>query len=108
MAITVQTSTVKSGRSSQANFLVQATIDLDDSYPTGGYTVTELTDEIGSGHEILWLQAEPYTQGANYYCFEWDRANSKLKVRDLATGAEIAGTTDLVLVTGVVVTAFTQ
>jgi len=101
MALTYGTAEVKSAKVAQANFVIQQTIALDNSYPSGGY---DLTGIVPSNYTILHVDVQPVAG----YQFGWDRANGKLKVFDAATGAEIAGTTDLSAVTGLVATVWAE
>lgn len=102
MAISKTNVTVLSGHAIQANFVTQLALALDNSYPTGGYALA-LADDI-PGHSVLFVDVQPVAG----YLFSWDRANGKLIVLDAATGAEIADTTDLSSVTGLVVTVFSE
>jgi len=106
MALTYGTTPdVKSARVKQANFLIQQSIDLDDSYPSGGYALTDLAASLGDNvYTILHVDVQPVAG----YLFSYDRANDKLIVLDAATGAEIAGATDLQAVTGLVATIWAE
>jgi len=53
--------------------VIYENVTLDNSYPTGGYQITP--EQLGL-REILHVEAGM----AGGYAFEWDYANSKLKV----------------------------
>jgi len=106
MALTVGTITHKSAKALQMNNVVFTTLDLDASYPSGGYdcdAVLNVVDKLPN-YEILHI--EVMSDGS--YTFGYDHVNNKLLVFDAATGAEIADTTNLAAVTGLQATIFCQ
>src|SRR4051812_20868035 len=80
------------------------TLNLDNSYPTGGYALTPQT--LGVGLNADWVMAQPKSG----YVFEWIPSTQKLLVRwSGAAGAidpEVTNATDLSAVTGVRVMAW--
>jgi hypothetical protein len=105
MAITAIT-LIQREREGFSNLTIN-TLSLDASYPTGGYSLTPT--QLGVGLSVRWVMAAP----KNGYFFEYDYANSKLKVFQgdnanaaAAPGIEVANTTSLVAVTGVRVLAY--
>lgn len=67
----------------------------DGAYPTGGTPGFE-----AYVREVLGLETNVDVLGvisgdSGIYVAQYDRANDKLKVRTMATGAEVADTTDL-------------
>ncbi len=106
MAVSYDNAAINSDRVAQANFILHLTIDLDDSYPTGGYPLTALTDEFTPSYTVLNIAAAP--SGAYY--FGYDRANNKLMVFEGTAGAnaEVGNGTDLQTVTGVELTIWAE
>jgi hypothetical protein len=79
--------------------LTISTLSLDNSYPTGGYSLTPT--QLGIGLTADWVSAQPKSG----YIFEYFPSTSKLMVRwSGAAGAidpEVTSATDLSAVTGV-------
>jgi hypothetical protein len=80
-----------------------AELDLDNSYPANGYDFavgtanrTALDAVIGAGKTIVGVaQQTQHAISAKGITVTWDFANTKLRVWDAATGAEIAGAVNL-------------
>jgi hypothetical protein len=109
MALTYNTdAAVQSAKVAQANFIVTLTIDLDDSYPSGGYDlsgiVAALQGQVENTYTVLHVAALP----DGTYDFHYDSVNNKLLVFVSATGAEVAGSVDLQAVTGVQLTVWAE
>ena len=101
-------SVVKSAKVSQANFICTITIDLDGSYPTGGYDMTPVVDELklrlGNTYTILHVEAFPIPDND----FAYDSLTNKLVVFVSSTGAQVADMVDLIAVTGVQLTIWAE
>ncbi len=101
MALSVGTVTVSSGKTDQANFILNSTFTADTSYPNtaGGYDMDALLDVKGKAKdfEIVHLTMEPFydTGGAVGYFAVWQKATNRLRIYDQATGAEVANGTDI-------------
>lgn len=106
MSLTYSTPTEHSARVSQANFILKLLVALDASYPTGGYDLSDLTDEFDASYTVLHVAAAP--SGAYY--FGYNRATDKLMVFEGTAGAnaEVGNGTDLHLITGVQLTVWAE
>jgi hypothetical protein len=106
MTLTVANTSLEATRASQANFVSYMTIDLDSSYPSGGYDMSTELDVVEGllDHDILFVHATPTAT----YWFAWHGDTKKLAVHLHSTDAEVAGATDLSGVLGVKLTVFTQ
>lgn len=76
------------------SFMLRLSFPGDDSYPTGGTAAFQ--DFVraavgGRAVEVIDVIAGDCADNVPYY----DKANDKLKVRVLSTGAEVANTTNL-------------
>jgi hypothetical protein len=82
-------------------------LDLDASYPAGGYDMAAGTADrialdavIGADKTILAVvQQTQHAIAVKGITVTWDYANTKLRVWDAATGLEMAGATNLSSVT---------
>lgn len=71
-------------------------VDLDASYPTGGYLTFSTTVQgiIGKGRTVLGIKQVNFP-GATKHFAEYDEANDKLKMLIYTTAIEAAGSADL-------------
>lgn len=119
MALTNITTAKGTKAPSAPLFPVRVEADLDNSYPAGGYPLNELgaTDDPGRvfpGAKIV--MSEPRTIWDGAAVLRWARLVDVAGVATLkvyaddngAPGAEVAGTTDLSLHTGVELEALAQ
>jgi len=103
MAITNGATVGQQGMGSTVRMTNQARVklDLDASYPAGGYTnfvATTIKEILGSKITVLDIQqAGPIVDGAAYYSAHWDRENDKLV---LETGG-VAAAGDLSAITAI-------
>lgn len=94
MALVIDTDNIegpKSFSASAALTILQYPIDLDASYPTGGYEILEAALALIGGFRILNFSVTNGT--VRHYC-KWDVTTGKLLVEDTA-GVEIAAAVDL-------------
>jgi hypothetical protein len=84
--------------SNQPHRQAQISLDLDDSYPTGGYPVSLAGITNANGYAIVMAEAQP--SGA--YRFWWDAVNSKLMafVVSSDSASEVSNGTNLAAITG--------
>ena len=89
MAVTnvVVTRTV-GGESNQPHRQVLISLDLDASYPTGGYPVPLVGIDNADGFEIALAEAPP----SGDYRFWWNPSTNKLMAFTLTTGTAAATT----------------
>jgi len=103
MAITNGATVGQQGMGSTVRMSNQARVklDLDASYPAGGYpsfVATTIKGILGSKITVLDIQqAGPILKAAAYYSAHWDRENDKLV---LETGGAVA-TGDLSTITAI-------
>ena len=108
MAIVVNSSSESLGHTSAPKRSVELNVDLDDSYPTGGYDVTA---SLPQGATVVWSPKQPLDNGTAQ---TWNghlvttSGVTKLVVYVAATGAEVADEFDLALVTDQQVGALTE
>ena len=72
MAITINIDQRKPQKIGRLRMLT-GSFDLDDSYPTGGYSLSALSNKFKSLHRVTCDQTDGYI-------FQYDKANDKLKV----------------------------
>jgi hypothetical protein len=104
------------GAPGQPTYVDRVTLDLDNSYTTGGYDLAEGTAdrtafnaEIGAGRTILaMVQQGQQQEGTAGIHASYDYANSKLQVFDSATGLELANATDLSNITTLALMVFSK
>ncbi len=107
MAITVNSSSASSGQPSAPLRLVTINVDLDASYPAGGYDVNA---QIGQNETVVGQFFQSFFAAAT---LRWYKVNSFGFVQAFANnsgapGAEVAGSTDLSATTGLELTAVVQ
>lgn len=95
MALTYNTDTLDLS-SIGSKWLATESIDLDSSYPTGGYSIDAKKFGVG---DIFTLQVVANNGG---YIYFYDSVNKKLAVWTVTAGAlaEVANGTDLSSITG--------
>ncbi len=76
------------------------TVTCDTSYPTGGYPITKVQAGFPGG-VLFDIHVGVANLAGTHYLADWDDVAQKIKVINSATGAEIAGATNL---TGLVLT----
>lgn len=98
MAITVDSASIVAN-GDNGLFMVECQIDLDNSYPTGGYDLTALLSSAGAAGAVPdMVQARAAL--ASGRTFLVDPANTKLLVLDNA-GAEVSAATNLSAMTNI-------
>lgn len=101
MALTFNTATVLSARVAQANFLIEMTIDLDNSYPTGGWDVSTILGALDNSYTVLDIRVRGgVPQGGAGHTLVYNKATDKLMAFVNSTGAEAANALDFSGVTG--------
>lgn len=99
MAITVNSATLTHGQTSAPGRWAKLNVDLDDSYPTGGYDISDQL-ENGTVRHSEWVLA--YDGAAlNYLKVDASGMLKAYAVTNGAQGAERADETDLSGITGV-------
>lgn len=112
MALTNVTGSNGTKMPSAPAFAVEVTADLDASYPDGGYDLSAVDGFVGA--TIVWSPPVPHFDGTattRWVQLVDDAGTPKLRVFVDATGApgaQVAGTTDLALHTGVTVGGIAQ
>ena len=106
MAAVITMGTKFGKKSVQAQFITQATLAGDSSYPTNGYDLGALLDlkDFLKNNTIIHVIA---VEDENYR-YAYVPSTGKLKFLDLDTGAEISGTTDVSAATAVALVIFSE
>jgi len=107
MAITINTAAASNGQPSAPLRAHTLDVDLDNSYPTGGYDVSDQLE----GGTVVWSETVKDTNGAAARFFKVSAAGL-LQSFDASAqdtpGAETANTTDLSAYTGLQVTVLAE
>jgi len=100
MPITVNSLGNSGGQPSAPLRAVELDVDLDNSYPTGGYDVTA---DLPDGSTLRWSPRVQVSDGTTPILLALVQVGTSIFVQAFveATGAEVANTTDLSAYTGV-------
>ena len=107
MTITVNSAVPSTGQPSAPLRVVSIDVDLDASYPAGGYDVNA---QLGQNETVVGQFFQPFFAAAT---LRWYKVNGLGFVQAFADdngapGAEVAGSTDLSATTGLQLTAIVQ
>ena len=75
MALTVNSSSIAVGASSEGAKIVTASLKMDNSYPAGGYPLSVLNTDLGQNWTYSMCQQSGASPNANLYIV--DKANQK-------------------------------
>lgn len=107
MAITVNSVARGNGMPSAPQRIQNLNVDLDNSYPAGGYSISSSL----KGGTVVWSETKPHYNGAVLRWFRVNPATSKLQAfadDNGAPGAETAPAADLSAHTGLEVAVATE
>lgn len=109
MAITINSVSRGHGQTQAPRRVIVVNVDLDNSYPAGGYDIDASMDAEGTP-TIEHSPFQPISNGTTlrYARIVNDGGTLKLRVFTDATLAQAAGATDLSTYTGIEVFAITQ
>ena len=106
MTITVNSAVLSSGQPSAPRRVVVLNVDLDNSYPTGGYDVS---DQLAGGTPVFSETVIDYDGSAlRYLKLAADGKVQAFVQTDGAPGIEVGNGVDVSGHTGVVINAFTE
>lgn len=94
MAITVDSVTMTPGAPSEPVRVLELQVDLDASYPTGGYDVTASINTEGT-QTIVMAPLCPISDGTTLRYLQINPSTKKVQVFAQTTLAEVAAATDL-------------